>query len=68
MRRVIGIDNMMCENCTIHVKKALEEIGSQVIEVSLSRKEAIIDDNDIVSDEDIIEAIDESGYVVTSID
>lgn len=68
MKRVIKINNMMCENCLMHVKKALEEIGSTVIEVNLDKGEAIIDDNDIVSNEDIIEAVDEAGYDVESID
>ena len=68
MKRVIRISNMMCENCLMHVKKALEEIGSTVNEVNLDKGEAIIDDNDIVSDEDIIEAVDEAGYVVVNID
>lgn len=66
MKKTINIEGMSCGHCVAHVKKALSELkDTKVIEVSLENKHAVVD-TDII-DNEIISAIDEAGYEVTSI-
>ena len=66
MKKTINIEGMSCGHCVAHVKEALSELKDiKVIEVSLENKHAIVDTD--ISDNEIISAIDEAGYEVTSI-
>lgn len=64
MKKKIMIDGMSCMNCVKHVKEALEELGK--VEVNLEGKYALVETEE--SDEQLIEAIDEAGYDVVSIE
>lgn len=64
MKKKIMIDGMSCMNCVKHVKEALEELGKA--EVNLEGKYALVETEE--SDEQLIEAIDEAGYDVVSIE
>lgn len=59
------ISGMMCNNCKRHVEEALEKLNLNY-EVSLEKGCAILNDC-ILSDETIIEAIDQAGYDVEKI-
>lgn len=67
MKKKINIEGMSCNHCVAHVKEALEGIkGVNTVDVSLERKSAVVEtevDNDI-----LINAIEEEGYDVTSIE
>ncbi|MEG0013620.1 MAG: heavy-metal-associated domain-containing protein [Cellulosilyticaceae bacterium] len=64
MKKKIMIDGMSCMNCVKHVREALEELGK--VEVNLEGKYALVETEE--SDEQLIEAIDEAGYDVVSIE
>lgn len=64
MKKKIIIEGMSCMNCVGHVKEALEELGHNV-QVNLEGKYAEVDTE--VADEKLVEAIDEAGYDVISI-
>lgn len=65
MKKKIHIEGMSCEHCVAHVTEALAELGASDIEVSLEGKYALcaLDKQD----DDIIQAIDEQGYNVVSV-
>ena len=66
MKETIDIEGMSCGHCVAHVKEALSELkDTKVIEVSLENKHAVVDTD--IADHEIISAIDEAGYEVTSI-
>lgn len=66
MKKTILIEGMSCEHCVKHVKEALEEVGALNIKVSLEKKMAEAEFNE-VSDERIREAIEDAGYDVVKI-
>ena len=65
MNKTVEIDGMMCENCVKHVKEALEAIGGNP-EVSLEKRQAYLS-NTALTNEQIIEAIENAGYEVVEI-
>ena len=68
MKKKILIDGMSCDNCVRHVTVALKELdGVDEVEVRLDEKQATIDAEN-VSDQDIIDAIEEVGYEVVEIE
>lgn len=69
MKKKIFIEGMTCEHCAKHVKDALcDVVGVKSAEVDLSGKYAIVETNNEVSDEQLIEAIEEAEYNVTEIE
>ena len=67
MKKLINIVGMSCNHCVAHVKEALEGInGVKIIDVSLDNNNALVEtevDNDV-----LINAIEEEGYEVKSIE
>ena len=67
MKKLINIEGMSCNHCVAHVKEALEGInGVKIIDVSLDNNNALVEtevDNDV-----LINAIEEEGYEVKSIE
>jgi copper chaperone CopZ len=64
----ISIDGMSCENCVRHVREALAGLpGVEGVEVDLAAGKAQVQGGGEVSDDGIIEALDEEGYDVTGI-
>lgn len=62
------IDGMSCEHCVRHVTVALKDLdGVSEVDVRLDEKRAIIEADD-VSDQEIIDAIEEVGYEVLEIE
>ncbi len=68
MRKEIGIEGMMCQNCVRHATSALKAVaGVTEVDVSLEDKMARITADDSVTDEMLKAAIAEEGYEVTEI-
>lgn len=65
MNKTVEIDGMMCENCVKHVKEALEAIGGNP-EVSLEKRQAYLS-NTALTNEQIIQAVENAGYEVVEI-
>ena len=67
MKKIINIEGMSCNHCVSHVKEALEALnGVNVLDVNLDNKNAIIETE--VENNVIINAIEEEGYDVVSIE
>lgn len=63
MKKVIGIEGMMCVHCQQHVKEALEKVPGVVgAEVSLEDKSALVRCNNSVKDQALQQAIIDAGY------
>lgn len=65
MNKTVLIEGMMCEKCAKHAKEALSSLGA-VVEVNLAENKAYLS-NTTLSDEQIIQAIEEAGYSVVEI-
>lgn len=67
MKKKINIEGMSCNHCVAHVKEALEGIhGVNIVSVSLEGKNAIVETE--VNNDTLINAIEEEGYDVVSIE
>ncbi|MCF0147680.1 MAG: cation transporter [Clostridium sp.] len=67
MKKIINIECMSCNHCVAHVKEALEGInGVNLVRVSLEEKNAIVETE--VNNDTLINAIEEEGYDVVSIE
>ena len=63
MKKVIGIEGMMCMHCQQHVKEALEKVpGVAGAEVSLEEKNALVRCSNAVKDEALKQAVIDAGY------
>ncbi len=68
MEKVVSIEGMMCAHCQAHVEKALNAIeGVKSVVVNLENKNAVITSDNEISNEVIINAVEEAGYKVTDI-
>ena len=65
----IGIDGMTCQSCVKLIESTIGELPGVVsIEVSLEQKEGVVEYNDtLVTQEQIREAIDDMGFIITHI-
>lgn len=67
MKKIINIEGMSCNHCVAHVKEALEGIdGVNIVNVSLEEKNAIVETD--INNDILINAVEEEGYDVTSIE
>ena len=63
MKKIIKIDGMGCQHCVNRITEALSAIdGVEVLEVSLEDKSATVDVEESITDEILMEAIDEEGF------
>jgi Cu+-exporting ATPase len=63
MKKVIGIEGMMCAHCQQHVKEALEKVpGVAGAEVSLEDKSALVRCSNSVKDQALQQAVIDAGY------
>lgn len=68
MTRTINIEGMMCCNCEMHARKALEALdGVTVLEVSHKTGTAVVTLDKDVSDDILKKAVTDQGYKVTDI-
>lgn len=67
MKKIIKIEGMKCENCSAHVKEALEVLDSNLdVKISLFRKQATVEGENL-NDEALKEAVEKAGYKVLGI-
>ena len=63
MKKIIKIDGMGCQHCVNRITEALSAIdGVDVLEVSLEDKSATVDVENSITDETLMNAIDEEGF------
>lgn len=68
MKKIINIEGMACNHCVMAVKNALSKLsGVKEVKVDLSNKTAIVE-GESLSDDILVEAIEDAGYDVISID
>lgn len=68
MKKVLDIEEMMCQHCVAHVNKALSGIeGVEAVEVSLENKNAAVTLAADVSDEALVKAVVDAGYEVKGV-
>lgn len=68
MKKNILIEGMSCGHCVNHVKGALEDIGGVNIDVDLKGKNATVQFENNITDEEIKAAIEDAGYDVVKIE
>lgn len=69
MKKIITIVGMQCNHCKMSVEETLLQLeGVTKVEVDLDKKIATIEINQEVSNEKIIEAIEEIGFEVDHIE
>ena len=68
MTKTLKIEGMMCGNCEMHTKKALEALDG-VTEALVSHKTgtAVVTLEKEVSNDILMQAVDDQGYQVTDI-
>lgn len=67
MKKIIKIEGMECENCSAHVKEALEALDSNLdVKISLFRKQATVEGENL-NDKALKEAVEKAGYKVLGI-
>lgn len=65
MTKTLDIEGMMCAHCQAHVQKALEGVaGVTQVTVSLEENKATVTAGEQVEDQQLIDAVTESGYKV----
>ena len=68
MEKTIMIEGMSCEHCVRRVEKALKEIdGITEVKVILEDNKAVVETTGQVEDKDLVDAVSDAGYTVTSI-
>ena len=63
MKTVIKIDGMSCNHCVMAVKKEIQKLNVQNLEVKIGEASIEFDENKI-NLENIKQAIEEAGYTV----
>lgn len=66
--KLIGVSGMTCGHCKQRVEAALNNIEGAAAEVNLRRKEARLEMTREVTDDEIREALRDSGYEITGIE
>ncbi len=68
MKRNLTIEGMTCNHCTMHVAKALQGVkGVTAVTVNLAHKLAVVEADPVVTDAELKQAVDDSGYAVSAI-
>ena len=63
----VGVDNMKCQNCAIRVENAFHERDGFLAKVHLKEKKADIYSKKPMSEEELRNIIQKSGYAVRSV-
>lgn len=70
MNKKLLVEGMSCGHCVNHLKTALTEDiqGVEVLEVNLEEKYALVDIQDIVTEDDLRTVIEDLGYELKGIE
>lgn len=66
-KKVVMVEGMTCEHCKSRVERSIDDIDGAAAKVNLKKKEAVISLEKEISNEQIREAIEKSGYIVIGI-
>ena len=66
--RVVGIEGMVCDHCSLRVQNALNSVDGINAKVKLSRGTAIVKLGKEISDAEITKIIENAGYKVKGIE
>jgi len=68
-KQILSIEGMTCHNCVRHTTEALKDLeGVKVVKVSLEDKQAEIETDHPISEEQLRHAVEEeAGYTLVSI-
>ena len=66
--RVVGIEGMVCDHCSLRVQNALNSVEGINAKVKLSRGTAIVKLGKEISDAEITKIIEDLGYKVKGIE
>lgn len=68
MKKQINIEGMTCKNCARHVEEALKRVnGTRNIVVNLREKNAVLEAAPSVTNDNLKEAVEDTGYEVVDI-
>lgn len=67
MEKILYVEGMKCNNCKLHVEKALNGLDGVSAEVNLEDNSAKVSLDKVVSDDALKKAVADAGYKVTSI-
>ena len=70
MNKKLLVEGMSCGHCVNHLKTALtvDILGVEVLEVNLEEKYALVDIQDIVTEDDLRTVIEDLGYELKGIE
>jgi copper chaperone CopZ len=68
MTKIVKIEGMSCNHCVMHVKKALMNLKPDNVLVSLEQKQAVVSSKKEISNQSIMDAVNEIGYQVIGIE
>lgn len=69
MRKKLLVEGMSCMHCVMHVENALKEVeGVSGVKVDLKGKNAVVDMDEGVTDEQLRSAVEDAGYDVVGIE
>lgn len=70
MNKKLLVEGMSCGHCVNHLKTALTEDiqGVEVLEVNLEEKYALVDIQDMVTEDDLRDVIEDLGYELKGIE
>ena len=66
--KTITIDGMHCENCKNSVENHINRIDGAVAKVNLKKKTAVVSMSRMISDEELISAVESADFKVVKID
>ena len=68
MKKNIKIEGMSCGHCSASVTKALKALGGvKDAQVNLRDKEAVVETDGSVTDENLVQAVKDAGFEVKEI-
>jgi copper ion binding protein len=69
MRKILHVEGMSCSHCVAALTKELKKIpGLNVVEVSLEKKQAVVEASSDVPDESLKNAVEEAGFELKRIE
>lgn len=66
--KIIYIENMHCENCKNRIEMYINQIDGAKATVNLSKKTAVVSMDRMISDEELLQAVNRDDYRVTKIE
>lgn len=65
--KIIAIEGMHCDNCKKSVERSINEIPGASGKVNLKQKQAVVEMDRKISEEELIQAVESAGFEVVEI-